>query len=125
MRYLIISDVPIIGPPYHYLIYSYYITFKQYNYLVWIYVFIYRAIMSVFCFCDYQRNVQGMNNTFFILQCIPKIVCTVFLMISIASLSGHRWEFSGNTIFTLAMVIYHYVEKIWRIIVTPNYLHNI
>ena len=23
------------------------------------------------------------------------------------------------------MVIYHYVERIWRIIVTPNYIYNI
>ena len=32
----------------------------------------------------------------------------------------HRWELLGNyPVFTVAMVIYHYVERIWRIIVTP------
>ena len=32
----------------------------------------------------------------------------------------HRWELPGNyPVFTVLMVIYHYVERIWRIIVTP------
>ena len=32
----------------------------------------------------------------------------------------HRWEFSGNyPLFAIVMLIYHYVERIWRIIVTP------
>ena len=34
--------------------------------------------------------------------------------------SDHRWELSGNhPVFTVVMVIYHYVERIWIIIVTP------
>ena len=34
--------------------------------------------------------------------------------------SNHRWELPGNyPVFTVVMVIYHYVERIWRIIVTP------
>ena len=38
----------------------------------------------------------------------------------------HRWELPGNyPVFTVAMVIYHYVERIWRILVTPNFLYNI
>ena len=38
----------------------------------------------------------------------------------------HRWELPGNyPIFTAVMVIYHYVEIIWRIIVTPNLFYKI
>ena len=33
---------------------------------------------------------------------------------------GHIWELPGNyPFFTVVMVIYHYVERIWRILVTP------
>ena len=33
---------------------------------------------------------------------------------------GHRWELPGNyPLFTVVMVIYHYVERIRRILVTP------
>ena len=40
--------------------------------------------------------------------------------------SGHRWELPGNyPVFTVVMVIYHYVERIWRILVTPICLYNI
>ena len=36
--------------------------------------------------------------------------------------SQHRWELPGNyPVFTVVMVIYHYVERIWRIIVTPHF----
>ena len=32
----------------------------------------------------------------------------------------HRWESPGNyPVFTAVMVIYHYVERIWRILVSP------
>ena len=32
----------------------------------------------------------------------------------------HRWELPGNyPVFTVVMVIYHYIERIWRILVTP------
>ena len=35
----------------------------------------------------------------------------------------HRWELPGNyPVFTVVMVIYHYIERIWRIIVTPQFL---
>ena len=34
----------------------------------------------------------------------------------------HIWELPGNyPVFIMVMIIYHYVEKIWRIIVTPNF----
>ena len=37
-----------------------------------------------------------------------------------------RRELPGNyPVFTVVMVIYHYVERIWRIIVTPNFFYNI
>ena len=35
----------------------------------------------------------------------------------------HRLELPGNyPVFAVVMVIYHYVERIWKIIVTPNLL---
>ena len=35
---------------------------------------------------------------------------------------GHGWELLGNHIFLMmVMLIYHYVEIIWKIIVTPNF----
>ena len=38
----------------------------------------------------------------------------------------HRWELSRNyPVFTVVMVIYHYVERIWRILVTPILIYNI
>ena len=38
----------------------------------------------------------------------------------------HRWELPGNyPVFTAVMVIYHYVERIWRILVTPVFLYKI
>ena len=34
--------------------------------------------------------------------------------------SSHRWELTGNyPVFTVVMVIYHYVDRIWRILVAP------
>ena len=40
--------------------------------------------------------------------------------------SAHRWGLPGNyPVFTVVMVIYHYVERIWRIIVTPILIYNI
>ena len=39
---------------------------------------------------------------------------------------GNRWELLGNyPVFTVVMLIYHYVERIWIILVTPNFLYNI
>ena len=41
------------------------------------------------------------------------------------SSSHHRWELLGNyPVFTVVMVIYHYVERTWRILVTPDFLYN-
>ena len=38
----------------------------------------------------------------------------------------HRMELPGNyPVLTVVMVICHYIERIWRIIVTPNLLYNI
>ena len=39
---------------------------------------------------------------------------------------SHRWELPGDyPIFTVLMVIYHCVERIWKILITPNFLYNI
>ena len=49
-----------------------------------------------------------------------------FLWVCIWGSWYHRWELPGNyPVFTVVMLIYHYVERIWRIIVTPNLLYNI
>ena len=35
---------------------------------------------------------------------------------------GHRWELPGNyPVFNVVMVIYHYVERIWRILIAPDF----
>ena len=35
---------------------------------------------------------------------------------------SHIWELSGNyPVSTVVMIIYHYVERIWRIIVNPDF----
>ena len=34
----------------------------------------------------------------------------------------YRWELPGNyPVFTIVMVIYHYIERIWTILVTLNF----
>ena len=34
----------------------------------------------------------------------------------------HRWELPGNyPVFTVVMVVYHYVEEIFIILVTPSF----
>ena len=44
---------------------------------------------------------------------------------STPSIENHRWELPGKyPVFTVVMVIYHYVERIWRIIITPISLYN-
>ena len=54
------------------------------------------------------------------------IVTTGKLMIDFEGGGGHRWELPGNyPVFTVVMVIYHYVERIWRILVTPILIYNI
>ena len=36
--------------------------------------------------------------------------------------SNHRWDLPGNyPVFTVVMVIYHHVERTWRILVDPNF----
>ena len=38
----------------------------------------------------------------------------------------HRWELPVNyPVFSLVMVICHYLERIWRIVLTPNFLYDI
>ena len=38
----------------------------------------------------------------------------------------NRWELPGDyPVFALVMAICHYVDRIWRILVTPNFLYNI
>ena len=38
----------------------------------------------------------------------------------------NRLELTGNCpVFAVVMVIFHYVERIWRILVTPDFLYNI
>ena len=45
----------------------------------------------------------------------------VIVLIIFQVTSHHRWKLPGKyPVFTVLMVIYHYVEKIWGIHVTPN-----
>ena len=38
----------------------------------------------------------------------------------------HRWELPGKyPVFSVVMVIYHYFERTWRVIVTPILIYNI
>ena len=38
----------------------------------------------------------------------------------------HRWSLLGNHPFlTVVMLIYHYLEVMWRIVITTNFLYNI
>ena len=40
--------------------------------------------------------------------------------------TNHRWKLTGNLpVLSVVMAIYHYIEIIWRILVTPNFLYNI
>ena len=54
---------------------------------------------------------------------------TSMAMLLVAGKDGqeqHRWELPGNhPVLTMVMVIYYYIERIWRIIVTFNFLYNI
>ena len=48
------------------------------------------------------------------------------LLAAIAASWRHIWELSVNyPVFTMVLVIYHYIERIWRILVTPYILYNI
>ena len=39
---------------------------------------------------------------------------------------SHRWELPGNCpVLTMVMVIYHYAERIWRILVNPIFVQHI
>ena len=59
------------------------------------------------------------------------IIVVIKFMASRSGPSGkipyeHRWELPGNCpVFTVVMVIYNYIERIWRILVTPIYIYNI
>ena len=49
-------------------------------------------------------------------QCKENIMSTYF------SMTMHIWELPGNyPVFIMVMVIYHYAERIWRILVTPDF----
>ena len=48
------------------------------------------------------------------------------MMVFLYAYVRHRWELPGNyRFFIVVMVIYHYVERTWRILVTPDCLYNI
>ena len=59
-------------------------------------------------------------------------ICSTYVWLILAILSAfsitadlnHRWELPV-LYYHETMVIYHYVERIWRILVTPNFLYNI
>ena len=44
------------------------------------------------------------------------------MVVQINTFLHHRWVLPGNyPVFTVVMVIYHYVERIWRILVNIYY----
>ena len=60
----------------------------------------------------------------------PSTIDTITIEITksqVAMLSQkHRWELPGNyPVFTVVTVIYHSVERIWRVLVTPIILYKI
>ena len=61
----------------------------------------------------------------FILSCSCIIYLPIYIMIFFPVVR-HIWELLGNySVIIMVMVIYHYVEKFWRILVTTNFLYNI
>ena len=45
---------------------------------------------------------------------------------TVPACEDHRWELPGNyPVFTVVIIIYHYVERIWGGLITPNFLYNI
>ena len=58
------------------------------------------------------------------LWCAPPVWCHCAFLV--ASLWDHIWELPGNyPVFTVVMVVYHYVERTGIILVTTNFLINI
>ena len=71
---------------------------------------------------------EGMNVTLVLdgQKARPEVLSGGQLLIAfslacwLSASSTHRRELPGNyPVFTVVMVIYHYVERIWRILVTP------
>ena len=79
----------------------------------WWYVIYY----GVFWAWDAMSTVPTSLYTFF-----NHIICLVGYLCT----GWHRWELPGNyPVLTVVMVIYHYVERILRILVTPSFSYNI
>ena len=54
------------------------------------------------------------------------IVNTLLIPLFFVYTVAHRWDLPGNyPVFTTLMVIYYYIEIIWRILVTPVFLYNL
>ena len=71
-------------------------------------------ILFVILWLNSLPPVYGISQTY-----SPRTILTYCMLY-------HRWGLPGNyPIFTVVMISYHYVERIWRIIVTPNFLYNI
>ena len=55
--------------------------------------------------CSFLRSIKGLLLAYL----VPKSFSSLY----------HRWELPGNyPVFSVVMVIYHYVERIWKILVT-------
>ena len=60
-------------------------------------------------------------SAFVIDHAIVIIVYAIYAVYAVCG-GGHRWELPGNyPVFTVVMANYHYVARIWRILVTPNF----
>ena len=71
------------------------------------------------CSCIRTIYCVGVANIFDIMGHIYNIILIGFPWYLC---SYHRWQLPVNyPVFTVVMEIYHYVERIWRILVTPNF----
>ena len=98
-----------------FLLVSYIIKKVNINFLLWrvqvLYLGVYYLHTSLPMWCLYLNSgkFQSSSSTFYH---VP--------------MYHHIWELPGNyPVFNVVMVIYHYVERIWRILVTPNFPYHI
>ena len=79
-------------------------------------------------FCSFQNNTCVMHHESSILCSHSQVSLSVVGrgVYDNSHTVLHRWELPCNyPVFYVVMVIYHYIERIWRILVTPNYSYNI
>ena len=95
-----------------------------------------RSGLLIYCVADAQRTWRIISWVICPLLKSFRVHATGMFFLYLADFSDslhvlscacqHRWELLGNyPVFTVVLVIYHYVEIIWWILVAPNFLYNI